>query len=87
MAAKRFSEESSTKRARYRQKGGNITRSKKHNSSRRLEGEKGIKLRKHVGYYENILMYKLTHGVVGNPNGGVEQAEGKVRKLHCLVTD
>ena len=32
-------------------------------------------------------MYKLTHGVVRNPNGGVEQAEGKVRKLHCLVTD
>ena len=32
-------------------------------------------------------MYKLTHEVVGNPNGGVEQAEGKVRKLHCLVTD
>ena len=87
MAAKRFSEESSTKRARYRQTGGNITRSKKHNSSRSLEGEKGIKLRKHVGYYENILMYKLTHGVVGNPNGGVEQAEGKVRKLHCVVTD
>ena len=32
-------------------------------------------------------MYKLTHEVVGNPNGGVEQAEEKVRTLHCLVTD
>ena len=32
-------------------------------------------------------LYTKTREVVGNPNGGVEQAEGKVRKLHCVVTD
>jgi hypothetical protein len=72
VAAKRLSEESYMNKSRYRQKGGGRTWSKKHNSSRRLEGEKGIELWKHVGYYEDILMYKLTHEVVGNPNGGVE---------------
>ena len=69
---KRLSEESYVNKSRYRQKGGDRTWSKRHDSSRCLEGEKGIELWKHVGYYEDILMYKKAREVVGNPNGGVE---------------
>ena len=69
---KRLSEESYVNKSRYRQKGGDRTWSKRHDSSRCLEGKNSIELWKHVGYYEDILMYKKAREVVGNPNGGVE---------------